>query len=226
MKDIKLYTKQAIEKLTQLGETKDTKVKELKDLIGKKTNVKVGLIEVVTTITEEDIQERINDINIDYSKQAEPVYEELIRTLNDSEKEAKQEYYAAEPVATVEQRLVVADIVKAYKEDTNNALNKHEVFMETLEEHISNQTVKALPYILSLKELVPDVDIEPYLMRVAPNMAAAKEKMQNVKDANTQFRLYELREEGKKPNLTVSDKIRIKREYYELGGNPNTDLHI
>ena len=191
MKDIKLYTKQAIEKLTQLGETKDTKVKELKDLIGKKTNVKVGLIEVVTTITEEDIQERINDINIDYSKQAEPVYEELIRTLNDSEKEAKQEYYAAEPVATVEQRLVVADIVKAYKEDTNNALNKHEVFMETLEEHISNQTVKALPYILSLKELVPDVDIEPYLMRVAPNMAAAKEKMQNVKDANTQFRLYE-----------------------------------
>ena len=155
MKDIKLYTKQVIEKLTQLGETKDTKIKELKALVGTKSNVRAGQVEVIVTISEADIQEKIEDVNTEYSKQAEPVLEELMQMLVDSEKEAKQEYYAAEPVATAEQRLIVADIVKAYQEDKNNALNKDEVFMETLEEHVTNQTVKALPYILSLKTFNP-----------------------------------------------------------------------
>lgn len=226
MKDIKLYTQEAIEKLTGYGTKKDDEIKQLKSLIGTQTSVRAGLVEVVVTITEEDIQKRIEDVNTEYSKKAEPVLEELMKTLVDASKEAKQEYYAAEPVATAEQRLVVADIVKAYKEDKNNALNKDEVFMETLEEHVTNQTVKALPYVLSLKELVPGIDIEPYLMRIAPDMKVAKDKMQIVKEANTQFRLYELREQAKQPNLTVSDRISIKREYFELGGNPNMDLHI
>lgn len=222
MKDIKQYTEKTLEKVLELEEEKNEKITDLKSMVGKKQYVLQGQIRVESTITEEDVQKQIEEVNTEYSKKVEPVLEELMQMISDSEKEAKQEYYGAEPVATAEQRMIATDIVKDYKEDKNNGLNKDKLFMEALEDHVENQTVKALPYILSYKDLVPEADIEPYLIRIAPDMVAAKEYMQDVESANALFRMYQLRQEAKKPGLTNIDRISIKRQFYELGGNPNT----
>lgn len=222
MKNINQYTEKAIEKLMELDGKHEKNINELKAMIGKRVAVMQGTVAIETILSEEDIQKQIEAANIEYTKKSEPMLEELMQKLSDSEKEAKQQYYAAEPVATVEQRLVASDIVKAYREDKNNVLSKEKSFMETLEEHIENQTVKALPYVFALKELEPEIDTEPYLIRISSDMSEAKNYLQNVEAAKTQFKLYQLRQEAKKLNLTNVERISIKRQFYELGGNPNT----
>jgi hypothetical protein len=187
----------------------DIKAKALKDEAAVPTHRTLGLKRY--PISQEELEDSKQEVRAAARKAVQAELDSLEADIVEDRRKAIQALVAIEPRPTESDAIEAALLAK-----TENVAR----FKAELAYHVSNGTVKALPYVMANKSLDPK-DTNDYLLQLVPDIEQKRKAVSEVEEQERQLAIFKIQQRAAEPNLTLHDHISLKMELQSLGVNPN-----